>query len=128
MDERPLWEIKAVALLLLAVSILARYFNIITQELFNSVLFTVVNYFLLNASAKADFEIMSNLKALGKSTTIFSVSLAIKILFVALNVLVAIAFYLKFTDFDTLFKITQVVTVLLLANIGYAEYKLQKVR
>jgi hypothetical protein len=126
MDERPLWELKAIAFLLAASAGLATIFGVITRELFNTIFLAVVAYFMTNASGHVIGKIMEKLLNLRRSISIYSIDWAIKIVFIGFSILTVIFFYLGLVDYDTTIKVLQAIIVLLMANFGWLEYKLSK--
>jgi hypothetical protein len=121
-----MWELKAIGLLLLAAALLARFFNIIDSSLWNAIFLAVFNYFMLNASGSKLKELEAKLIEKKQDVSILSVDWKIKVAFVGIGIIAAIAYYLKLIDYDLVTKVLQAVAVILMANLGWTEYKLYK--
>jgi hypothetical protein len=120
-DERPMWELKAVATLLLAVALLSTLFGIITQELFNSILLAVINLFLLNTSSK----LITLYKLKFKVLSFFmAVDWKIKVVSVIASVVVLIGYWTGIIAYDLMLKFMGIVATILAGNITFLEFKL----
>jgi len=126
MDGRPMWELKAIALLLAASAGVAVLFGVITKQLFDVIFLAVFNYFMANASGSKIDELIEKLVKLKQAISFYAVDKKIKLVFAGFSVLAVIFFYLKLIDYDTTIKILQAFAILLMANFGWLEYKLSK--
>jgi hypothetical protein len=122
-NGRPLWELKAVATLLLAVSLLSRLFGIITQEVFNSILLSVVNLFLINTSTDLMVQYIEKFKV---HTFFMKVDWAVKIVCIPAVIVVFIGYQINVVSYDIMLKFMGIVATILLTNIAYYEHKLSR--
>ena len=122
-NGRPLWELKAVATLLLAVSLLSRLFGIITQEVFNPILLSVVNLFLINTSTDLMVQYIEKFKV---HTFFMKVDWAVKIVCIPAVIIVAIGYWVGVVPYDIMLKFMEIVATILAGNIAFLEYKLSR--
>jgi len=124
---RPIWEIKLVADLLLAASLLAYMFGVLPREQFVAIFMIVLNYIALNASERSYLELAARLKEV-KALKALKADFAVKCAAVIFGILVAIALLLYAIDYDTAMKALSVVAIILVSNLLYYEYRLGRVR
>jgi hypothetical protein len=122
-DGRPLWELKAVATLLLAVALLSRLFGIIAQDLFNSILLAVVNLFLVNTSSDLFERYIQKFKVVSFA---LKVDWMVKLVCIPAVVVVFIGYWIGFISYDIMVKFMEIVATILVGNITYYEFKLSR--
>jgi len=122
-NERPLWELKAIATLLTAVGLLARLFGIISQEVFSAILLSMVNLFLVNTSTNliAQFKLRFKVVSL-----ILKVDWMVKAVCIPAVIIVFIGYEVGVIPYDLMAKFMEIVATILLSNITYYEYKLSR--
>jgi hypothetical protein len=129
-NGRPMWELKAVAFLLAAVAGLAALFGVITHDLFNAIFLAVVNYFLANANGSKIQQLVQKLKAKfakPSELTIFSVDWALKVVFAGFGFLTVVFYYVNLVDYSTVSKVLYAFIAIMMANLGWLEYKEYKI-
>jgi len=120
MNGRPLWELKIIADLLLAVSLVSYLFGIIKQDLFLTIFLAVFNYIALNASQSKFEELKKRVKELG----ILAAEPGVKLAVFIFGLICGLAYWVHALDYETAIKVLTLVATILAANIGYLEYKL----
>lgn len=126
--SRPIWEIKLVADLLLAASLLAYMFGVMPRDQFIVIFMIVLNYIALNASQRSYLELAARLekmKALEELRTL-RVDFAVKCAVAIFGILTVIALLLYAINYDTAMKALSIVALILISNLTYYEYKLVK--
>ncbi|MBO3801750.1 MAG: hypothetical protein JTT12_05480 [Candidatus Brockarchaeota archaeon] len=121
MNNRPMWELKAIADLLLAVSLLAYIFGVIQKDVFLVVFMAIFNYIALNASQSKIYE----LSKIQKLEGILAVDYPLKLAVFGFGLLCGLAYLVHAIDYDTATKVLTLVATILAANLGYLEYKLR---
>jgi len=121
-NGRPTWELKLVADILLAASLLAYMFGVLGREQFITIFMVVFNYIALNASQRTFYELKARVMKLGA----LRVEPMIKFAVIIFGILVAVAFFIYAIDYDTAIKALTLVATILAGNLFYLEYRLAK--
>jgi len=122
MNGRPIWELKLIACLLLAVSLFSYLLGIIDHDLFMVIFTAVFNYIALNASQSKFEELKLKVRELGALKADPPVKLA-AFLF---GIICGIAYYVHALPYDVAIKVLTLVGTILASNFAYLEYKLSK--
>lgn len=119
-----MWELKLIACLLLASSLVAYIFGVINHDLFMTVFLNVFNFIALNSSQNLFGKLKLMLEKIGAKLGILKVEPMVKVAVFIWGLICGIAYWVGAIDYNLALKVLTLVATILASNIAYLEYKI----